>query len=89
MYETLDVSYKEQQHYVHVLLSYKDSSLYIGYATNLKQRLISHASGKVISTKNHMPDKLFHYEYYINCNEATSREEYLKSEYGREQLKQI
>ena len=38
-------------YYVYVLKSSKDKKLYIGYTTNLKQRLEQHKAGGSISTK--------------------------------------
>lgn len=88
--ETSDVSLnKEYKFYTYVLYSYKDKGLYIGYSENLKSRLASHAQGKNTSTKDRQPLKLIHYEYFINKKDAKAREEFLKSGYGRKQLKQF
>lgn len=88
MLETSDVSFKER-FYVYVLLSQKDGGLYIGYTTDLKQRLANHSLGKVYSTKLRRPFTLIHYEYFVNMKDAKAREEFLKSGYGREQLHQF
>jgi hypothetical protein len=45
--------------------------------------------GKVSATKDRLPFKLIHYEYFINKADAKAREEFLKSGHGREQLKQF
>jgi len=45
MKETLDVLVKK--YYTYILLSLYDKRLYIGFTSDLKSRLISHASGKV------------------------------------------
>lgn len=87
--ETSDVSLPTARYYVYILYSYKDNGLYIGFTTDLKKRLITHASGKVQSTTLRRPLKLIHYEYFINKADAKAREVFLKSGYGREQLKQI
>ena len=58
------------RYYVYVLLSHKDSKLYIGYTNNLKKRLREHARGEVKSTKNRRPFTLIHYEYFINREDA-------------------
>jgi putative endonuclease len=87
--ETLDVSTKEARYYVYILSSFKDRGLYIGFTTNLKIRLIQHAKGQVASTKFRTPFKLIHYEYFINKTDAKSREEFLKSGFGRRQIKEI
>jgi len=62
--------------------------LYIGYSTNLKNRLARHKVGKVPSTKDRRPLMIIHYEVFINQKDAKSREKYLKSGYGRKQLYQ-
>ena len=74
MNETSDVS----RYYVYILYSLKDNKLYIGYTNNLKKRLTEHASGKVDATKNRLPFKLIHYEYYINRRDAEVREKFEK-----------
>jgi len=85
MKETLDVS--KDKFYVYILFSLKDKGLYIGYSTNLRNRLSQHARGKVKSTAFRRPLKLVHYEYFINKADAKAREVFLKSGFGREQLK--
>ena len=76
MIETFDVSSK---YYVYILWSYKDKGLYIGYTTELKNRLTEHAAGRVTATKLRIPLKLIHYEYFLNRADAKAREEFLKS----------
>lgn len=87
--ETSDVSSKkEYKFYVYVLQSLKDKGFYIGFTTDLKKRLISHAKGENTATKLRTPFKLIHYEYFIDKDDAKAREEFLKSGFGRKQLKQ-
>ena len=85
MFETSDVSYNK--YYVYLLFSYKDKGLYIGYTTNLKARLSQHANGRVLSTSHRRPLKLIYYEFFINEQDAKSREIFLKSGFGRDNLK--
>ncbi len=75
------------KYYVYILLSLKDKKFYTGFTTDLRNRLSQHARGEVISTKNRLPVKLIHYEYFINEKDARSREVFLKSGFGRKQLK--
>jgi len=89
MLETSDVSSRVARFYVYILYSLKDKGLYIGFTIELKNRLIRHASGKVTATKFRRPLKLIHYEYFINREDAKGREEFLKSGYGRKQLKEF
>lgn len=88
MNETSDVSINNK-YYVYILYFYKDKGFYIGFSSNLKNRLQDHANGKVTATKSRIPFKLIHYEYFINKKDAEAREEFLKSGHGREQLKQF
>lgn len=78
-----------KRYYVYILRSIIDEGLYIGYTENLKNRLTQHAAGKVTSTKLRRPFKLIHYEYFINMKDAKAREKFLKSGYGRDQLRQF
>lgn len=75
------------RYYVYVLLSLRDRKFYIGFTTDLKNRLTEHSKGKVRSTKDRRPLLLIHYEYFINIGDAKSREVFLKSGFGRDQLK--
>lgn len=84
MNETSDVS----KFYIYILLSLKDSGLYIGFTTDLKKRLVNHAKGQVQSTGSRRPFKLIYYEYFVNQADAKARERFLKSGFGRRQLKQ-
>lgn len=72
---------------VYVLLSLKDNKFYVGYTENLKQRLIEHEKGHVHSTAHRKPLQMIHFEGFINKADAKAREVFLKSGYGREQLR--
>lgn len=67
--------------------SEKDKLFYVGYTNDLKSRLKLHNKGKVQSTKNRHPLKLIYYEYCLNQQDATHREKYLKSSWGKKYLK--
>jgi len=67
------------------LLSLKDKGLYIGFTADLNNRLTLHSDGKVFATKDRLPFKLIHYEYFINKADAKAHEELLKSGHGRGQ----
>lgn len=77
-----------EHYYVYILLSRKDKKFYTGYSTNLRERLQAHARGEVKSTANRRPLRLIHYEYFVNKEDAEAREKFLKSGFGRNQLKQ-
>ena len=62
--------------YVYVL-TMNNGEIYIGFSTNLKNRIKQHYENKVISTKNREP-KLVYYEAYISKKDAMEREQKLK-----------
>ena len=76
-------------YYVYVLLSEKDSKLYIGYTKDLKRRINEHKKGLSKAIKHRLPVKLIYYEAFLNKTDAHAREIYLKSGYGHEQLNNI
>lgn len=84
----LGQTFYSMKYYVYTLLSLRDNKLYTGFTTNLKNRLQQHARGEVKSTRDRRPLKLIHYEYFINEEDAKVREVFLKSGFGRNQLKQ-
>jgi len=72
--------------YVYFLLL-KNGGIYKGITADLKRRISEHKVGKVISTKNKRPVKLIHYEAYLLKEDAVRREKYLKTTYGKRDLK--
>ncbi|MBI2515173.1 GIY-YIG nuclease family protein [Candidatus Wolfebacteria bacterium] len=78
---------KIQFFYVYILFSQKDEGLYIGYTENLKIRLGEHFKGRVTATRNRKPLILIHYEAFTNKKDAKAREVFLKSGFGRSQMK--
>ena len=87
MNETSDVS--NEKFYTYILYSLKDKGFYIGYTNNFKRCLTQYAKGEVEATKNRLPVKLIHYEYFTNGKDAKARELFLKSGYGRLQFRSI
>lgn len=75
------------QYYVYVLQSLKDKYFYVGYTNNLEKRIKTHKEGKVKSTINRRPLKLVYYEACLNQQDATHREKYLKTSWGKRYIK--
>ena len=73
--------------FVYVLFSFKDHKLYIGFTENLDNRFSEHSRGKVTATKDRRPLDLIYFEGFRNKKDAKSRERFLKSGFGRSQLK--
>jgi putative endonuclease len=74
-------------YYVYVLKSNKDKKLYTGYTKDLKLRFEQHQKGLVGSTKHRRPFKLIYYEACLSQKDATHREKYLKTYFGKMFLK--
>ena len=70
-------------YYTYVLFSQKDGMTYSGYTSNLKSRLEQHKKGRVDSTKNRLPVDLIYFEACRNKGDATRREKYFKTHYGK------
>lgn len=74
-------------YYIYVLQSDKDNNFYTGYSADLKKRLEEHNNGKVESTKYRRPFKLIYSEACLNQQDATRREKYLKTAWGKRYIK--
>lgn len=72
---------------VYVLQSLKDGKKYTGYTKNLPSRFETHKNGNVTSTKDRRPLKLIYFEGCLNQQDATKREKYLKTHYGKMYIK--
>ena len=64
--------------YMYILKSEKDQDLYIGFTSDLKQRIEEHNNGLVPSTKLRTSLELVYCEGYKSEKEARKREENLK-----------
>ena len=68
--------------YVYLLRSDKNDKFYIGYSSDLRQRLQQHNQGQNISTKSGIPWQLVYYEAFQTKALAMERERKLKR-YGK------
>lgn len=73
----------EQFYFVYILQSQKDNKFYTGYTHDVELRFEQHQKGLVQSTKDRRPLKLIYYEACLNQQDATHREKYLKTHYGK------
>jgi putative endonuclease len=74
-------------YYVYVLRSIKDKMFYVGFTHNILKRINEHNKGMVTSTKNRTPFELVYWEGCLNQTDATKREKYLKSSWGKRYIK--
>ena len=65
-------------HYVYVLISEKDKTVYIGETEDLKRRLAQHQSGNTPSLRSKLPVRLLYYEAYETKRQGRQRERKLK-----------
>jgi len=65
-------------HYVYILKSKKNGSIYIGYAVNVLERLKKHNAGMNKYTKKFTPWVLIYFEGYFSKEDAIKREHNLK-----------
>ena len=70
-------------YYVYLIksLAYPEN-FYVGYTTNLKQRIETHNSGGSIHTAKYKPWKLIMYLGFSTSEKAKAFEKYLKSQSG-------
>ncbi|MBI5475705.1 MAG: GIY-YIG nuclease family protein [Ignavibacteriales bacterium] len=73
--------------YIYVLRSLKDNQNYVGYTTNIQRRIKEHNNGLVISTRKRRPLTLVYWEGCLNRQDATTREKYLKTAWGKRYIK--
>ncbi len=69
-------------HYVYILKSLKDNRYYIGYTTDIKNRVYAHNEGLTKSTKGRRPLKLISYKMFDSKTEAMNYEKFIKSSKG-------
>ena len=74
---------KPNNFYVYILISLKDNNIYIGFTSNIINRIKRHNKGFVKSTKSRRPFKLIYLEKYYDRQQALGREKYLKTTQGR------
>jgi len=73
-------------HHVYIIEN-KDGNWYIGYSTNLRQRIADHNRHKNVSTARGENWQLIYCESYIEKMDALGREKFLKSGAGWRFLK--
>jgi putative endonuclease len=77
----------QQRYYVYVLRSLKDSQLYVGFTKNLPGRVQAHNNGLVPSTRRRLPEVLSTGRAASTKTDATHRERYLKTTWGKRYVK--
>jgi len=75
-------------YYTYVLRSLKDKIFYVGFTINLQNRMQQqHNNGLVKPTKHRVPLELVYWEGCLNQQDATRREKYLKTAWGKRYIK--
>ncbi len=67
------------KYYVYILTNFNKTVLYIGFTSNLAQRITQHKTFEIEGfTKKYKTDKLIYYEEFNNIEDAKKREKALK-----------
>ena len=75
--------------YVYILRSLSTGRFYVGFTSDLTQRLGQHNEGLTKSTRNRGPWELVYQEEFASKTEAARRERFLKTGRGREELRRF
>ena len=71
-------------HYVYILQSINHTEhFYVGYTSDLKQRLAEHNSGYLVHTNKYKPWRIYGYSAFNSKEKAEKFETFLKSGNGR------
>ena len=73
--------------YVYVLRSEVDQQFYVGFTKDLPARVAAHNKGLVPSTRKRLPLALVYWEGCLDQADATRREKYLKTAWGKRYIK--
>ncbi|MFA6169209.1 MAG: GIY-YIG nuclease family protein [Candidatus Margulisiibacteriota bacterium] len=79
----------ESVYYVYILRSLKNNRYYIGYTTNLLNRLTEHNTGETKGNRYFRPFELVYQEEYKTLTEARDRESFLKEQKSRKFLESL
>ena len=80
---------KVDMYYVYILRSEKSGKYYIGYTSNLEERLRYHNSGRTKSLRKHIPLEIVKIEEYAFYEEARKREKQIKKYKSGEAFKRL
>ncbi|NTU46068.1 GIY-YIG nuclease family protein [Candidatus Roizmanbacteria bacterium] len=61
-------------YYIYIIESEKDSTFYIGFSSNIEERIFEHNMGRTRYTKSKRPWKLRYVERFSTKTEALKRE---------------
>ena len=75
-------------YFVYLLYSDKFDRIYIGQTNNIAARLDKHNKGDVSSTKAYIPWKIVRIEQFRSRGEAMRKEKILKSQKGRDFIRE-
>ena len=73
-------------YYTYILYSNRRDRYYIGYTSDIENRLKKHNSGGTKSTRSGIPWKLVYYEEFENKTDALKREREIKNKKSRKYI---
>lgn len=75
--------------FTYAIRSEKDGRIYVGMSRDVDRRILEHNGGFVKSTKAYRPWKIIFKKLMGNRADARKEEKRLKSDYGKEYLKNL
>lgn len=76
-------------YYTYILIAMNRRQTYVGYTSDLTNRLLRHNGGLVNSTKANKPYKILHVDQFESLDEAKAKERYYKNYRGRQKIRQM
>ena len=76
-------------YFTYILISEKSGRYYVGHTADIDERIKTHNSGKVISTRNKGPWKCIYFEEFNSKLEANRRELEIKSKKSRKYIEEL
>ena len=77
------------KYYTYILFSESRNRYYVGYTSNISNRLIKHNAGNSPSTKSGRPWKLVYFEEFDSKSVAIKRENEIKRWKSRHRIKML
>lgn len=74
-------------YYLYIIFSESHQRRYVGFTSDLRNRIAVHNRGNVRSTKSYVPWRLIYYEAHLSRTLARKAELFYKTGQGRRQLK--
>ena len=76
-------------YFVYILQSERDGSYYVGFTSDLEDRMRRHNEGRSVYTRAKVPWKLIYHEIVDSKSEAMNREKEIKAKKNRDYIEHL